>query len=294
MSMAAILAVIDGGPGSESALESAVQLGRALQSQVDLLHVETDAESSLPVMGEGMSGAAVEQILQSLRAEAEARLAEARRLFEQHRTAGKLPVVEPDSAPVAGQFAVCFRHVTGREPDEVLRRARLSDLTVFGQSGQRGAGPEGDGGTSVTFEGTLFDSGRPVLLMPPAPVKDLGSTAAVAWDGSREAARAVHAALPLLRQAKRVVVVTARQSEDDIEPSELVRYLAGHGIKARTWAFTPGSGALGEEILAEAAKAEANLLVMGGYGHSRLRELVLGGVTRSVLSKATIPVFMMH
>lgn len=289
MSMAAILAVIDGGPGSKAALDAAVQLGRTFQSRVELLHVEVDAESSLPVMGEGMSGAAVEQVLQSLRAEAEARLAEARRLFEQHRTAGKLPVVEPDSVPVAGQFAVCFRHVTGREPDEVLHRARLSDLTVFGRSGQ-----EGDGGTSVTFEAALFDSGRPVLLTPSTPVKDLGSTAAVAWDRSREAARAVQAALPILRGAKRVVVITARQSESDIEPSELVHYLAGHGINARTWAFAPGSGALGEEILEEAGKAEADLLVMGGYGHSRLRELVLGGVTRRVLSNATIPVFMMH
>jgi len=289
MSMAAILAVIDGGPGSESALAAAVQLGRGFKSRVELLHVEVDAESSLPVMGEGMSGAAVEQILQSLREEAAARLAEARRLFEQYRTAGKLPVVEPDSVPVAGQFAVCFRQITGREAEEVLHSARLSDLTVFGRFGH-----EGDGGTSVTFEGALFDSGRPVLLVPPTPVKELGSTVAVAWDRSRESALAVLAALPILRRAKRVVVITARQSESDTGPSELVRYLAGHGINARTWAFTAGSGALGEEILEEAAKAETDLLVMGGYGHSRLRELVLGGVTRSVLSKAAIPVFMMH
>ncbi len=289
MSYAAILAVVDGAPGSEAAVEAALQLGRAFKSRVELLHVEADVENSLPVMGEGMSGAAVEQIMQTMRAEAEARLAEARRLFEQVRKSGKLPVVAPDSEPAAGKFEVCFRHVTGRAPEEVLHRARVSDLTVFGRPGQ-----EVDGGASPAFEAALFDSGAPVLLVPAAPVKELGATAAIAWDRSRESARAVHAALPILRGAKKVVILTARETAGGAEPSELVRYLAGHGIKARTWAFTPGSGALGQEILAEAVKAEAGLLVMGGYGHSRLRELVLGGVTRSVLSEAAIPVFMTH
>ncbi|MHA1600277.1 MAG: universal stress protein [Alphaproteobacteria bacterium] len=288
MSIAVILAVIDGAPGSEAALKAAVRLGREFKARVELLHVEADAERSLPVMGEGMSGAAVEQVLQSLRAEGEARLAEARRLFEQYRTADKLPIVESDSDPVVGQFAVCFRHVTGRESEEVLHRARLSDLTVFGRSGRE------DGVTSTALEAVLFDSGRPLLLVPPTPVQNNGSTVAVAWDRSREAACAVHAAFPILRRAKRVVVITARQSESGVEPSELVHYLAMHGINARTWAFTPGSGTLGQEILEEASKAEAEMLVMGGYGHSRLRELVLGGATRSILSKAAIPVFMMH
>lgn len=289
MSLTAILAVINGAPGSEAALEAAVRLGREFKARVELLHVEADAERSLPVMGEGMSGAAVEQVLQSLRAEAEGRLAEARRLFEQCRTAEKLPIVEPDSDPVEGQFAVCFRHVTGRESEEALHRARLSDITVFGRSGR-----DDDDGTSTALEAALFESGRPLLLVPPTPVQDIGSTVAVAWDCSREAVCAVHAALPILRRAKRVVIITARQSEDGVEPSELVNYLTMHGIKARTWAFTPGSGALGQEILEEAANAEAKLLVMGGYGHSRLRELVLGGATRSILAKAEIPVFMMH
>jgi len=289
MSYAAILAVIDGAKGSESSLQAAINLGRAFKARVELLHVEVEAESALPVMGEGMSGAAVEQMLQSLQEESQARLAEARRLFDHYRDVEKLPVVEPDSVPATGKFAVCFRHVTGREPEEVLHRARLSDVTIFARPGHAG-----ENETSAACETTLFESGGPILLVPPKPVKDLGSTVAVAWDRSRESARAVHAALPILKKAKKVVTITGRQSESDPEPSELARYLAGHGISARTWAFTPGSGALGQELLAEAARAEADMLVMGGYGHSRLRELVLGGATRSVLSQAAIPVFMMH
>jgi len=289
MSLAVILAVIDGASGREAALDTAVQLGRAFKSRVELLHIEMDAEISMPILGEGMSSAAVEQIFKNLRMEAEARQVEVRRFFERYRTAMELPIVTPDSAPVAGQFEVCFQQITSRQLVEVLRRARLSDLTVFGRPGH-----ENENGISAIFETTLFDSGRPVLLAPTTPIKDLGSTVAVAWDRSREAVRAVHAALPILARAKRVVVITGKQSGSDVVPSELVHYLAGHGINAHTWGFTPESGALGREILQEAAKAEADSLVMGSYGHSRLRELVLGGVTRSILSQAEIPVFMMH
>lgn len=287
MSIAEILVVIDGTPGGETALDAALRLGRKFRSRVEMLHVEIDVESTMPMIGEGMSGAAVEQVMQSLRADVEARKAEARRLYQAQVVARKLHTVEPDAAPEAGKFAVCFRQVTGREVEEVLHRARLSDMTVLPRQGR-------DDGTSPTLDAVLFDSGRPLLLAPAEPVADLGSTVVVAWDRSREAVRAVAAALPLLRRAKRVIVMTAREAATAVEPSELCRYLAAHGLAARTWAFSPESGSLGDALLGEAAKAEADLLVMGGYGHSRLREMVLGGATRGILARATIPVFMMH
>jgi len=289
MSLSTILAVIDGAPGSEAALTAALDLGRTFAARVDLLHVEIDAASAMPLIGDGMSGAAIEQIMESLQADAKARLAAARELYERRCVAEKLPVVAPDSDPEAGTFAVSFNHVVGPEPETVLRNARLSDLTVIGRLGDKN-----DGGVSPTFETVLFDSGRPVLLVPSQPVKRLAETIAVAWDRSREAARAVSAALPLLRRAKRVLVMMAREPGRNAEPSELVRYLAGHGIAARTWAFVPETGSIGESLLGESTKAGADLLVMGGYGHSRLRELVLGGATRGVLTKAAIPVFMVH
>ena len=90
------------------------------------------------------------------------------------------------------------------------------------------------------------------------------------------------------------MVLSAREADDGPEPSELVHYLAGHGIAAKTWAFTPGAGSVGDALLAEAQKAGADLLVMGAYGHSRLRELVLGGATRGVLTHGAIPVLLVH
>jgi nucleotide-binding universal stress UspA family protein len=198
-------------------------------------------------------------------------------------------VVEAHAVSAPGTFAVCFRSLVGSEVGEVLRFGRLSDLTVMARHGAEEAG-----GLTTTFDAALFDSGRPVLLVPGMPVAGLGSAVAIAWDCSREVTRAVGAALPLLTAAKKVVILTAREPGNEAEPSELAGYLALHGVEARTWAFTPGPGSLGDALLEEAAKAEADLLVMGAYGHSRLREMVLGGVTRGILGDADIPVLLMH
>ncbi len=289
MSLAKLLAVIDGGSGSEAALMAALNLGRRFSAQVELLHVEIDADSAVPMVGEGMSGAAVEQLVQSLRAEAEQRRERARGLYEKHCVAAGLNVVDADFVTAPGTFAVCFRHLVDREINQVLHFGRLSDLIVMARPGA-----EEEGGLSATFDAALFDSGRPVLLVPTTPTRGLGSTVAIAWDRSREATRAVGAALPLLTAAEKVVILTASEPGREAEPSELAAYLALHGVEARTWAFTLGTGSLGDALLAEAGKAVADLLVMGAYGHSRLREMVLGGVTRSILGDAAIPVLLMH
>jgi len=288
MPLAIVLAVIDGAPGSEAAMKAALEVGRRFSARIDLLHVEIDPASAVPVVGEGMSGAAVEQIIDSLQAEAETRRKEAERLFDQLCVAAKLPVVEPDSTPKAGEFSVAFHKVKGTEPDEVLRHGRLADLIVLARTGW-----EGDGGLSATFDGALFDSGRPVLLLPQAPVAGFGRSVAVAWDGSRESARAATAALPFLENAEKVIILTARETDHDAEPSQLAGFLAAHGVAGKTWAFSPDGG-IGDALLEEAGKAKADLLVMGAYGHSRLRELVLGGATRDVLVNAAIPVLMAH
>ncbi len=289
MSLAKLLAVIDGGSGSEAAMTAALDLGRRFSARVELLQVEIDPEASVPMVGEGMSGAAVEQLVGSLRAEAERRRNAARDLYEKHCVAAGLNVVEAHAVSAPGTFAVCFRSLIGSEIDEVPRFGRLSDLTVVARPD---AGDED--GLTTTFDAALFGSGRPMLLVPNLPAAGLGTTVAIAWDRSRGAALAVGAALPLLTAAKKVVILTAREPDGEAEPSELAAYLALHGVDARTWAFAPGPGSVGGALLEEAGKAEANLLVMGAYGHSRLREMVLGGVTRSILADADVPVFLMH
>ena len=199
-----------------------------------------------------------------------------------------LPEVGPDETVEAGRFAVCLNKVTGRQPEEIERRGRLADVIVIPHPSLI----EGD--ESASMDAALFGSGRPVVFAPGEVKPGFGKKMAVAWDGSREGAAAASAALPLLKAAEEVVVITAREDEDVMEPSSLARYLAGHGIKVKTWAYTPGSESIAAGLLEQAEHAGADCLVMGAYGHSRLRERILGGATEGILENAKIAVLMKH
>jgi nucleotide-binding universal stress UspA family protein len=289
MTIAKILAVIDGGAGSGAVLESALRLGRDFAARVELLHVMIDPEEATLVLGEGVTGVMVERMIESLRAGAEARAGEARALYATHCVAAGLPVVEPEAAAQAGVFQVTYRQVTGREADEAAQGGRLSDLIIVAEPSS-----EPEGASAASLEAALFEAGRPVLMVPAAPPESLGERIAIAWDDTPEAARACGAALPLLVKAKEVYLLTGGAEGSRPRPSLLAAYLAHHGVTARTWAFTPGKEPLGVQILSQATQAGADLLVMGAYGHSRLREMVLGGVTRSVIATAEIPILMAH
>lgn len=289
MGLSKVLVVIDGTPSAEHALATALALGQRFACRVEAMHVELDAEASIPILGDGMSGTVVSQMIDSLRDTAQARREQASRCFDDLCVRKGLPVVEASEPLEEGRFGVSFTHVVGVEADEVARRGGLADLTILARPAI-----DSDLDLSQTLDASLFDTGRPVLLISESPPENLLETIAIAWDGSREAARAVANAVPLLKEAERVVVITAREVSVKSEPSELTNYLAGQGVEAKTWAFTPGEEAIGDAILGEVAKAKASLLVMGAYGHSRFREMVLGGVTRSVLNDARLPVLLTH
>jgi len=121
----------------------------------------------------------------------------------------------------------------------------------------------------------------------------VGSRIVLAWDGSVQAARAVGAALPFLRLAQQVTVTTAGEADRRVPAEALLAYLARHEVRAQSESFASAAG-VGKGLVEQAARLRADLLVMGAYGHSRLRELVLGGVTRQVLVDAALPVFMVH
>ena len=154
----------------------------------------------------------------------------------------------------------------------------------------------------------LLHSGRPVLIVPYAPPLPLLAPPAAArnvlisWNASKEASRAVSAALPLLQRAGQVHVAIfdaqVHAAEHGEQPgAELTHYLARHGVEARLHLLDGGGvrrGDIGEALLSQAADLSADLLVMGSYGHSRLRETILGGVTRTILQSMTIPVLMAH
>lgn len=287
MRPSSLLAVVEGDSGSEAVVKSAVALGRRFEALVRFLVVETPPEEVLPIFGDAASGAMVDQILSSIEAEAARRTALARDLYQRFCVDAGLPVA-PEEGKASG-FAVRLEVAQGRMADLVTRKGRLADLILVEQPT-----PDQNSGFSPALEAAMFETGRPVLMVPPGCDEIALGTVAVAWDGSREASRAVQLALAFLAGAQRVVILTAQDGTPGSKPSDLAAYLAEHGIEAATWSFTPEEGPVGQSLLAEAGKAGADLLVMGAYGHSRLRELVLGGVTRSVVSKAELPVVLVH
>jgi nucleotide-binding universal stress UspA family protein len=171
--------------------------------------------------------------------------------------------------------------------------ARRFDLAIVGQ-----AEPGKDAVEAQIAEGALFESGRPVVMVPyiqKAPLKL--DRVMVCWDGSRAATRAIADAMPLLARAGRVdVVIVANDpgKQDEIPGADMGRHLARHGLKVDIARFAAGGIDVADALLSHAADSGADFIVMGGFGHSRLREFVLGGVTRSILRSMTAPVLMSH
>jgi nucleotide-binding universal stress UspA family protein len=170
--------------------------------------------------------------------------------------------------------------------------ARSFDLAVIAQSNP------GTARDDLLIEGALFESGRPVVVVPYIQRMGLKLDQVTAcWDGSRNAARAINDALPFLVRAKAVDVVTVTGEKDKtgtLQGVDIAQHLARHGVKANVRQITVGNLDVANAILSDAADHDTDFIVMGGYGHSRLREFVLGGATRGILATMTVPVLMSH
>jgi len=178
----------------------------------------------------------------------------------------------------------------------IIPTGRASDLIVVSQDDK-----DWDGTIMLDFADTLAtDSGRPVLIIPNAPAKPFATKRIlVAWNGRREATRAVFDALPLLQKAEEVRVLWVDPRDDnqtagDLPAADLCAALARHGVKCEEAAAMSPKSSAGETLLFEATKYGYDMLVMGCYGHSRIREFILGGTSRYVLSHMTLPVLMSH
>lgn len=183
----------------------------------------------------------------------------------------------------------------GQAADLLTVAGRLHDLVVVEQTN-----PATDDIGWDAAEQAVLTTGKPTLVVPYTGVfASVGARPVVAWNGSREAALAVHGALPLLARAERVVVLLGPEKEvfssiTRAPKADIAAYLARHGAKVETRPFAAGDAEAGARILDAAAAARADLLVMGAYGRSWLREWVLGGATRHVLKAMTLPVLMAH
>jgi nucleotide-binding universal stress UspA family protein len=171
--------------------------------------------------------------------------------------------------------------------------ARRFDLAVIAQAEPEKVAPE-----EVIVEGALFGSGRPVIVVPYINKSGLAlDRVVVAWDASRSAARAVADAMPFLAKAKTidvVIVASERPKSDEVAGADIGHHLARRGLKVEVKRIVATDTDVANTLLSHAADTSADFMVMGGYGHSRLREFVLGGATRGILSSMTVPVLMSH
>jgi nucleotide-binding universal stress UspA family protein len=208
------------------------------------------------------------------------------------------------AAPLETAFREClsrsgiqgeWRLVEGAPPATVALHARYCDLTIVGQPNPDE--PQDADAVTVT---TVMTSGRPVLAVPfVGEFPTIGEHVLVAWNASREAARALNDALPLLTGAKQVTVLAINPQRGvaghgDVPAADIALHLARHGLKAEAAHTVARDIADGEALLSYAADIGADLIVAGAYGHSRAREMVFGGVTRTLIAEMTAPVLLSH
>lgn len=269
-----ILVHVDNTQAARTRLKLAARLAQAQDGHVIALNVRT--RPSLPPFVAAQFGPEIQQVQERFNDQA---AREARAAFD----------------AIAPSFGVTteWRDVEGSVPDCVTLHARYADITVIGQAEET----EDD---RPLADALVLEVGRPVLVVPYAGSFDsVGERVVVAWNASREATRAVHDALPLLTAAKRVQVIainpgSGMAGHGDIPGADICLHLSRHGVNAVCEHIRSDDLKVGEMLLSRVADEDADLLVMGAYGRSRLRTLILGGATRHILRHMTVPVLLSH
>lgn len=274
MAIRDILVLIDGGERNTATLTLACGLAARHEARVIGLRC-SDPLSPVMMYADPSAGLMVADLLEELRVKARAEAGVLEAAFRERLRIENVP----------GEW----RFIEAAAWNHAPAQARLADLVVAEQ-------PHGD---DRLVEELLFRSGRPVLVVPRVgEYAPPGRHILIGWNASREATRAVHDAMPLLRKAESVTILAAgagdKASPDTVPGADIVQHLARHGVVVSLARVSDANADPANLLLNAAADRGADLIVIGGYGHSRLREMVLGGVTRSLLHEMTVPVLFSH
>jgi nucleotide-binding universal stress UspA family protein len=274
-----LLVQVDDSRGCARRVACAIDLAAAHDAHLTGLYVL--AEASPAAFAQGFPPELMSDVQQQSRAQAEAALARFGDAARRNQVAFESRIDR-----------VLYTEIA----DAVATNARYADLAILGQHDPDDAAS----GPSYLPEEVVLGCGRPVLIVPYiGPAASFGERVIVAWDASREAARAVNDALPLLKRARQVGVVSVNPrpwpfAHGEEPGADIGLHLARHGVKVEVQRVEGRDIDTANAILSHVADQSADLLVMGGYGHSRLRELILGGVTRTILTEMIVPVLMSH
>jgi nucleotide-binding universal stress UspA family protein len=282
-----ILVPTTGTADDEHAFTTALSIARFFESHLQFLHVGIDpvevmATAMVSADAGGAGGIAAEWISR-LETEAKQLSEESRRRVEdfcKRETVPFLPGFDPN------RISASWHSEKGSEDQWIPAYGREADLVVMGRTET----------AANALTSTMFDSGRPVLIPGVADAQPRLETAVIAWKPTREAARAVSAAMPLLEKCKRLIVITVSENEETDAGSveRLVVALRRHGIPVEAQTLRP-QGAEPVDAMLDAARGfPGSFVVMGGYGHSRVREMIFGGFTQRILRGADVPVLIAH
>jgi nucleotide-binding universal stress UspA family protein len=291
MMIRTILAPVTGNRPDTAGLHTAFVVAKTFQAHVDALCVAPHPELRAPIEAASIPAPLARKLV-TLATEEQARTAASARLvFDEFSGKHGADLAQRGNEAVPNRVTAGWREATGPLSEIVPEEARLADLVVLARDA------EGEHITGAAIEAVIFNSGRPLLLAPSGQASVIGTAPAIAWNGSSVAARAVRASLPFLRQSGKAVILFTDIVEPGraADPQRLAGYLEWHGITASIRQVTAGHRQVSDALIEDASGAGCDLLVMGAYGHSRVRELVLGGVTQDMLRRDTsLPILVAH
>lgn len=283
-----ILVPFGGGDTDTAVFASAVTLGRRFGAHLDFYHVNIsggEAAISTPHAGHAM-GAALRDMLSTLQAQAEERAAKARIHFEALCSAEEIPRIATPAAmsDISADWIEENDHVKAK----LVARARCRDLVIVART------HAGDEVPRDLLEVLVINCGRPVLIIPDNTPLPEPKTVVVCWKDCAEAARAVGAAIPILQRAERVVIASVQESANPYGASEVARMLEWHGVTPDILSLPRSETPVSAALAAAARRVGADLMVMGAYRRSPLREVLFGGVTQNALDGSDVAVLLVH
>lgn len=288
MSFAKVLVPLTGGDRDAGVLAGAFAAARPFQAHVEALFVRPDPVEAMPFYGEGMSSAVAQEIMDVSKGAAKKASDAARaHLDDAVRKANAASGVPQGKS---NETTFSYRELEGNFAAQVTFAARLADVIVFGPVRENDRP-----GLGEAFDTVLIETGRPVLLTSGAGAGELTSRIALAWNGGVASAHAASAAMPFLKMAGAVDILTvSRPNAEPPTAGDLIDYLKLHDVRANSKIVDGGNQPIADVLLKASTEIGASMLVAGGYGHNRLRELFVTGTTKRVVAQAALPCFLVH
>ncbi len=284
--MQRILVPMSGTDVDRHVLDAASQIIPTAHFDVRLFRADPNIVPA--IYGDGYSGDVVETLITAAHARAQAVCASAQRTFDAWRQHNNIIVADPGH----GKKTIAstnFADFVGAMDMHLAKAARVADMVVTSRN------QDHKSELDFVISTALFQSGRPVLVVPDEDFATAKRHIVIAWDGSREAARAVGMAMPMLVASDAVTVLSIRETKTtDIDPADLCNTLITNGLSAKSVIAEKGDRAEFAALKDEIARMEASMVIMGAYGHSRLREIFFGGMTREVAKDFPIPALLVH